>query len=92
VKVNISFEYDLSSPDERLEYEELTSENHKNLKLAMWNFSQNVLRHYRKYGDLVRDAKIDEENDSSAEIAAKTLELINDLFYESLDEEGARIE
>ena len=73
-----TFEYDLAVKDDRYDYE--AASQAVQLKLAMWDFSQEVLRKLRKYGH-------DDFKDKD-----ELLSHIEKRFYECLEGRKASIE
>lgn len=57
----------------------------------MWQFAQQVLRKYRKYGGLQNEASII-DSDSAEDSAHKAVEKIEEKFYQLLQDYEANIE
>lgn len=89
MKAYLSF--NLSSPEDADRFKAIVAENGPNLKSAMWSFSQEILRKFRKYEVPLEDLGIP-RNDVSETACRVLVEKIETAFYETLEEYGASIE
>ena len=87
-KVTLTF--NLDNEDDKEKFEAIASEEGPKLKTAMWNFAQEVLRRYRKYG-IPSDIGITPEMSKEAALN-HLVDHISDAFYQYIDDQGATIE
>lgn len=88
--------FNLDLPEDKEKFDEITSNNHANLKLAMHDFAQDVLRRYRKYdipgiSDLGLEVKHGHLK-SQVEAAHAMVVHLEKQFYAKLEEYDASIE
>lgn len=85
--------FNLEDEDDKLKFQEIASENHTNLKCAAHDFSENVLRRYRKYGIPLREIFDSEEQlPTDPHLLLETfIQHIEKKFHETLENYEAKI-
>lgn len=93
----VKFEFDMNEPDEQEKAADIANDALGKLRLAMWNFSQDTLRKYRKYGvdavtadAIIKDAGF--QIQSKEDLVQAVINHLESQFYEALDAQGASIE
>lgn len=83
-------QFNLDNEEDEIKFKEMTSENHSKLQAAMWSFSQEVLRSYRKYS--IEGAQLELEGVTPEDAATQMAVHIETKFYEYLSEYEAKLD
>jgi hypothetical protein len=88
MKATITF--DLDNQEDRERHRDIANDEGGKLRHAMWNFAQDVLRKYRKYG--IETAEVTVAGLTPEEAASIMADHIETKFYEALKEAEAKID